>query len=499
MTQPQSGTPSTRPGSHRPGRMTAVMRAVSQQSGPKILRIGVVQGGKVIDERLIKERGNVTIGPSEKAMFVVPTRKIPPNFRLFELVGNDYYLNYLDGMSGRVALKTGISELGELKAQAKQLSAGGITFNRIRLTEDSRGKVVVGETTFLFQFVVPPPVQPKPQLPVSVRKGVAGDIDWFTTIVASFSFLLHFFLVALVYSDWMDPVVDDEYAMAQLIESTKSLPPPPPLEKPKADVETDATAEADTEDDKPAKVATSKGGGKGKGKPGAGAGADKGAGDAAEADAKAAEIASALAELDVQMVGALGSGGVATEGVLGSSDVPAGLLDDAAASNMGAGTGEPGGLKGLGGTGSGAVKPGAGGGAGKLSDIGATGASGGGEGATAAGTAKKVEGPKGSAMVGGAGVAGGNVANASSVVARMRGRFRRCYQTGLNANPEMAGSVTLVAKIGPNGEVLGVSGGGGGGLGAIVPCLKAVVSSGGFAPPDGGGATVTIPITFVKQ
>ncbi len=91
------------------------------------------------------------------------------------------------------------------------------------------------------------------------------------------------------------------------------------------------------------------------------------------------------------------------------------------------------------------------------------------------------------------------MANASALVGRMRWRFRRCYEQGLASNPEMQGSVTLVAKIGPNGEVQGVSGGGGGGLGAIVPCLKAVVSSGGFSPPEGGGANVTIPITFVKQ
>jgi hypothetical protein len=293
----------------------------------------------------------------------------------------------------------------------------------------------------------------------------------------------------------MDPVVDDEYAMAQLLESTKSLPPPPEIEKPTAEVETDGTSDAKGESDKPSKSA-----GSGAASKAAGAGAGKSAGDAkAEADAKAAEIASALAELDVQTVGALG-GGVATDGVLGSSEVPAGLLDDAGRSSMGAGSGDPGGLKGLGGTGSGAVKPGAGGSGGRLSDIGATGEAGGpGGGATAAGTAKKVEGPKGSAMVGGAGVAGGQVANASSVVGRMRGRFKRCYEQGLNSNPEMQGSVTLTAKIGPNGEVLSVGGGGGGSLGSIVPCLKAVVSSGGFAPPDSGSAIISIPITFVKQ
>jgi hypothetical protein len=483
----QSQTPQT--SSMRPGRMTAVMRAVSQQAGPKILRIGVVQGGKVIDERLIKQRTHVTIGPSEKAMFVVPSRKVPPNFRLFEIIGNEYYLNWIDGMTGRVALKTGISDLDGLTAQAKVVSAGGVKFHRIRLTEDARGKVVVGETTFLFQFVVPPPVQPRPQLPVSVRTGAFGDVDWFTTIVAAFSFLLHFFMVALVYSDWMDPVVDDEYAISQLIESAKSLPPPPVLEKPTADVDTESSADAKGAD--ASKEAKAPGSGKAPGK-GPSKQDDKGG-----ADAKAAEIASALAELDVQTLGALGASGVHTEGVLGSSDVPAGLLDEAGRSSIGAGSGDPGGLKGLGGTGSGSVRPGAGGGGG-LSGIGNTGSAAGPGGAEEAGKAKTVEGPKGSANASAA-VAGGNVANASAVVARMRPRFRRCYEQGLAQDPNMQGSVTLTAKVGPNGEVMGVGGGGGGSLGSIVGCLKAVVSGGGFSPPDGGSAVITIPITFVKQ
>jgi hypothetical protein len=470
--------------------MTAVMRAVSQVAGPKILRIGVVQGGKVIDERLIKDRGHVTIGPSEKAMFVVPSRHLPPNFRLFELIGGEYYLNYLEGMTGRVALKTGVSDLAGLSTQAKTVSAGNFRFHRVKLTEDSRGKVVAGETSFLFQFVVPPPIQPKPQLPVSVKKGVAGDIDWFTTIVAAFSFLFHFFFVALVYSDWMDPVVDDEVAVSQLIESVRKLPPPPPMERPQAMVDLESTANAATDEGKD----KSKGqGGKGKG-----AGPGKGKGDAkAAADARAAEIADELAELNVQTLGAMGTGGVATEGVLGSSDVPTGLLDDAARSGMGAGTGGTGGLK-LGGSGGGTLRPGAAGGGRGLKDIGETGGQSTG-GAQATGKKKEVKGPTGSAIVGGAGVSGGAVANASSVVARMRGRFRRCYQQGLNSNPEMQGSVTLTAKVGPNGEVLGVGGGGGGSLGPIVGCLKAVVAGAQFAPPDGGGAIITIPISFVRQ
>src|ERR1041384_7628100 len=110
--------------SGRPGQMTAVMRAMPQVTGPKVLRIGLVQGGKVIEERVIKQRTHVTIGPSEKSMFVIPSKNIPPSFRLFELAGGEYVLNFLDGMTGRVALKTGISDLAALKAQAKRVPVG---------------------------------------------------------------------------------------------------------------------------------------------------------------------------------------------------------------------------------------------------------------------------------------------------------------------------------------------------------------------------------------
>jgi hypothetical protein len=57
-------------------------------------------------------------------------------------------------MSGRVALPTGISDLNVLRGQARRTPQGAY---QVRLTEDSRGKVVVGDVTFLFQFVAPRP------------------------------------------------------------------------------------------------------------------------------------------------------------------------------------------------------------------------------------------------------------------------------------------------------------------------------------------------------
>ena len=113
-----------------------------------------------------------------------------------------------------------------------------------------------------------------------------------------------------------------------------------------------------------------------------------------------------------------------------------------------------------------------------------------------AGAASKGKGPVGNASIGGASVSGGNIANAASVVAGMAAGFRRCYKKGLEEDHDMKGSVRITAKIGPSGEVVGVSPAGSGLSGTVVSCVAARVSSAQFAPPEGGGATIVIPVTF---
>src|SRR5882762_4829886 len=57
--------------------------------------------------------------------------------------------------------------------------------------------------TILFQFVTPPPPQPRPQLPASVRGSLTSDIDWFFTTIAVASFMLHLLLVIYLRNvDW---------------------------------------------------------------------------------------------------------------------------------------------------------------------------------------------------------------------------------------------------------------------------------------------------------
>ena len=461
------------PGGNRPGQMTAVMRAMSVAAGPKVLRIGVVQSGRVIEERIIKQRITVTVGSNEKSMFVIPSQAVPPMFKLFELIGSDYYLNFLDGMNGRVALATGITELQALRGQAKKV--GGAY--QVKLTEEARGKVVVGETTFLFQFVAPPPVQPRPQLPLAVKGGIASTIDWTLTIIAAFSFLLHFGLVGAMYSDWMDPVVGDDFNVAGLVDLMKNIPAPPVVEPTDTNPVATATATA---------TAVAKPTAAGGAKPST---AGKSAGQVS--DAKAAALAAQADQMQMQMLAAL-NGGSSVQGALNRSDIPPVDLSGAAASNAGVGHGS-GDLK-IGGGGS--PVQGGGKGSGLAGIGGGTGGSGTGAGA---GTETKVAGPTGVAQVGGS-TATVPISDADRVIAGLRARFRNCYQTGLNSDPSMSGKVLISAKVGPNGEVsssdvvsnTGLSPG-------VAQCIAGVVKRATFNAPGGGGSTLQIPVTFVQQ
>ena len=461
-------------GANRPGQMTAVMRAMSVAAGPKVLRIGVVQSGRVIEERIIKQRVTVTVGSNEKSMFVIPSQAVPPMFKLFELIGNDYYLNFLDGMNGRVALATGITEIQALRGQAKKVNNA----YQVKLTEEARGKVVVGETTFLFQFVAPPPVQPRPQLPLAVKGGIASTIDWTLTIIAAFSFLLHFGLVGAMYSDWMDPVVGDDFNVAGLVDLMKNIPAPPVVEPTETNPVATATATATAAATKPSGAAGAKSGSAG-----------KSAGQVS--DAKAAALAAQADQMQMQMLAAL-NGGSSVQGALNRSDIPPVDLSGAAASNAGVAHGN-GDLK-IGG--GGAPVQGGGKGGGLAGIGGGTGGSGTGAGA---GTETKVAGPTGVAQVGGS-TATVPISDADRVIAGLRARFRSCYQTGLNSDPSMSGKVLISAKVGPNGEVSSADVASNTGLSpSVAQCIAGVVKRATFSAPGGGGSTLQIPVTFVQQ
>jgi hypothetical protein len=453
----------------RPGQMTAVMRAMQASTGPKVLRIGLVVSGRILEERVVKQRTSVTVGPSEKSTFVIQAN-LPPQFKLFELIGGDYYLNFLDGMTGRVALATGITDLNALRGQAKRVGPA----YQVRLSEEARGKIVIGETTFLFQFVAPPPIQPRPQLPLSVKGGMASQIDWNLTMIAAFSFLVHFGLVGAMYSDWMDPVVNDDISAGLLEMVAKTVPPPTPETPP------EPTATATTADTAPAPTQAPK----------------QQAAPQAQAQAPSAKVVQGLLnEADNARIAILAAlnGGAALSGAMKDDNGAPVDLNSLANRQGGVSNSSGNGLNMPGGAG-GPIQPGKGGGGLQGLHGGETGGA-----SQSAGQAVKVV-PVGNVEYQGA-TSSVPVANSEAIIrSQIFPGAKRCYQKGLESDPTQAGKLVVMIKVAPSGEVDSASVASNTGLSAsVASCIVAVSRRAKFDAPGANGSTLSVPFNFVKQ
>jgi hypothetical protein len=166
------------------------------------LRVGLVQAGRIVEERVFRAAEPVTLGPEPRASFILPPDVLARPWRLFEERRGRLVLRLAPEMSARVASGT------TLTAHA---AAPGEPVRAIVLPEAARGKVTVGDTTILFQRVRPPTPRPRPQLPASVRRHVLSDLDLPFVAIVALTFLLHVAVVVYLRQvDWpRKPAIDE--------------------------------------------------------------------------------------------------------------------------------------------------------------------------------------------------------------------------------------------------------------------------------------------------
>jgi hypothetical protein len=476
--------------------MTMAMQAVQQgPTGPKVLRIGVIQANKIVEERIIRTRETVTVGSSEKNHFVVQAPGLSARFELFQIVGSDYVLNFTEDMRGRVGLAGGVQELDELRKNGGARKADG--HYQVKLTDNSRGKVVVGDTTLLFQFVAPPPVQPRPQLPAAVVGGFVAGIDWLFTAFVMFSFMTHFgFVIYLENADW--PVEPDIATIpdrvAELIFNEPEPPRPPPVETPQEPDQTETETEVAEAEQPTRSNSNSSSSSSSSSSPSSGSGSSGG-----DADARlAAEQASA--QVENLLLGALGSNGALND-VL-RDGAATGRSQDLLEQAQGVGvatSSEGNALRER----SGGGELGGGGG----NELGGLRAAGGDQVGRQQQEGERVVEVRvrGRTTVGsledetGAGVFDSNL-----VVRQLRLRqsaIQRCYERELRNNPTLNGRVVTRFTIQPTGSVSGVSATENTtGSPAVAECVNNVVRGLRFSPgPEGGAVTYSFPFVFAVQ
>lgn len=142
----------------------------------KVLRVGVIYNGKILDEEIFRKPETIYIGDSSKSHFVIPTSSLPSKFPIFYFRSGKYELVIIEKMTGKVFLKGKVIDIDEVVKKGMLKKRGNAYI--LPLSQDARGKVVVGSAVVLFQFITPPPRPPKLKLPRSIKGSWTGNLNW---------------------------------------------------------------------------------------------------------------------------------------------------------------------------------------------------------------------------------------------------------------------------------------------------------------------------------
>jgi TonB family protein len=207
-----------------PSSSTATASPTTHRDQRRMLRVGIVHGRHIVEERLLARPGDVTIGTSPRSTFIVPWDRVPERWRLFEERGGRRFLRLAGDMSARIAEGAIVTSV-----DARDDGSGGAA-RPIPLSDQARGKVTVGDTTVLFQLLRPPPPQPRPRLPRSVRRRVGAELDrWFTAVLGLTALLHVAVVVYLRQVDWPRrpdiEAIPDRF-VHQIVHAPRPTPPP---------------------------------------------------------------------------------------------------------------------------------------------------------------------------------------------------------------------------------------------------------------------------------
>jgi TonB family protein len=181
------------------------------------MRVGVVQSGRLVEERLLTER-TVSVGRTARSTVIVAGDGLPPRWRLFERRRGRYRVRLAPAMRAKVSDGTRVVELG----------GGG----PLVLPPGARGRIALGEVVILFQIVTRPEV-PVTRLPHALRRSAARDLDRPFALLAALSFIAHLTMVLYLRGvDWPrqpDPAeLPDRFVHQPLHRPTPAPPAPAP-------------------------------------------------------------------------------------------------------------------------------------------------------------------------------------------------------------------------------------------------------------------------------
>ena len=416
-----------------PPRKPTAKQTAQQRKLVKVLRIGILQDGKIVQEKRIGVGNTVTVGASPKATFSYPLPKVPRKFPLFVAKGDNYFMRFLPSMAGKIATKDGVQSLQALAKSGQAKRKGDVWV--FPLTEKNRGKISIDNVTVLFQFVPAPPEPLHPTYKTDFRPKLFSEDD-----PVFLGFLGLFTLLAAVFVVYVQSVDTPALLPTDVLPERfvkLAIPPADPNEP-------DVAEEVPDEGDGPSVA-------KEKEEEAAGAGEQEQVEQAEvrpkTAEEKAAEEIRRKQQMEAEvlekslllkLIGTRGesASGSYTDDLFGEGSGVGTDLDAALAEVGGV---EQGTYEALGekrGTGSGTGRDDA--------SIGDLAKAKGGSADVGSGPATKVSGRISSGTVD---VSGGDPAKIKAAIGKYTGQVKACYEQRLKSNPQLAGRVELLWYI----------------------------------------------------
>jgi len=425
----------------------------------RILKVGLIQDGKLIEDTVLGEKQPLSIGLDPDNVFSLAEPTIPRRHQLISHSHHGYKLHLLPEMKGRFYIGRRVVSIEEL------IQSGKVTRTpkgvEIPLSEAGKGRIDIGGSTVLFQFVPPPPAPPMMKLPPELRRGFLRNFDYFFFVVFILTALIHIGGVYYI-EEVLEPIEERAEAELDTLEAVSV---------------TEEEIIAPEEEQPEEKQEEEKGDGQKKGGGGGGGGQPK---------AKKVGDMGVLA-----VIGKVSNDSSVGELLSGSSDLGEASLAFGSVKGVRIGSTGDRGLVGRT-RGGGSEGPGTGTGTG-IGEIDAPGQKG------TAGTgdyaAKKVK-----SSIGASGSASGKIdksAVRNAIMSRLGGP-KSCYERALNTNPSLRGKVKVSFTIGATGGVAGctvVQNTLGDSM--VGACVCSKIQRIRFPKPDEG--TVTVSYTFVFQ
>ena len=145
-------------------------------TSPRSIRVGVLLGNALVEERVFPATAPVTIGQSLKCALSLPVDGMPHEHVLFTVDQGRVIVNIPDKMQARIA------QGGTIKTDLH---------GAVMLEQGARGRLELGSATVLFQEVATAPKTPRMQLPASVRGTLGDRVDRRLALIISGSILAH--------------------------------------------------------------------------------------------------------------------------------------------------------------------------------------------------------------------------------------------------------------------------------------------------------------------